>query len=350
MEADDGETIVKSDVFTVTLDLQPIADFYINNKTELSPLLNQPGVGEKIHFDASLSYDPNDDVNNDGIILSPEVDRLTYSWSFDDGTFASGKVVSHAFAEIGDHSITLSVSDGEHTSSKVRHVFVQQANLPPIIVMEVSPNAGPTHFQFSFKSSDSYDPDLNDDVVKFHWDFGDGGESAEADTTHAYTKEGAYRIVLTITDRRGAESFNDLYSLYIYNREPNVAINMKSEGPLDSPIKMSATASDADGSIEGYYWDYGDDQFEAWSNKSSVSHTYTKEGSYTVTVTVQDDKGKTNISSGVIKIAVPDTVIPDKKDPTFTSEAIFWLIIAIVVAVIAVAIVAVIWRIRKEAL
>jgi PKD repeat protein len=350
MEADDGETIVKSDVFVVTLDLQPIADFYINNKTELTPLDHQPGVGEKIHFDASLSYDPNDDLNNDGIILSPEVDRLTYSWSFDDGTFASGKVLSHAFAEIGDHSITLSVSDGEHTSSKVRHVFVQQANLPPIIVMEVSPNAGPTHFQFSFKSSDSSDPDLNDDVVKFHWDFGDGGESAEADTTHAYTKEGAYRIVLTVTDRRGAISTNSDYSLYIYNREPNVAINMKSEGTVKSPVKMSATASDADGSIEGYYWDFGDDEFEAWGNLTSVSHTYDEIGSYTVTVTVQDDKGKTNISSGVIKI-ITEPVNPEIDDNQgISSGVIFWLIIVIVVAVIAIAIVAVIWRIRKEAL
>jgi PKD repeat protein len=354
LEVTDGHTTVNSEEYIVYLNIPPKADFYINNKTELTPLPKQPGVGEEVNFDASLSYDPNDDLNNDGIIGAGETDSLTYKWSFDDGTSAEGKVVTHAFAEIGDHTITLAVSDGALTAYKTRHLIILEGNLPPVPVLSISPLSAPTHYAISFKSSDSYDPDANDDVVKWKWSFGDGYESSEADTSHSYDREGIYKVVLTVWDRRNAESINDNYSIYIYNREPYVIINLKSEGYIDIDVKMSATADDPDGVVTGYYWDFGDGNEQDWSNDSNPTHIYSKTGTYTVTVTVKDDSGKTNISSDVIKIGLPP--VPDEttdEDGVFGAESgdvLFWLIIIIVVVVIVVAIVVIVWRIRREAL
>jgi PKD repeat protein len=73
-----------------------------------------------VSFDGSGSSDP------DG-------DPLTYDWDFGDGSPAAGDVaVTHAFAELGDHAVTLRVSDpAGASSSQTVHVTVQSAPGPP---------------------------------------------------------------------------------------------------------------------------------------------------------------------------------------------------------------------------
>lgn len=352
LEVDDGEDITASDVFTVYLNLRPQADFYINDKTDLSPNQDQPFIGEMIDFDASLSYDPNDDANGDGSILPPEVDRLTYTWFFDDGVSEEGKEVTHAFAKQGEHRIVLTVSDGELTASKERYIIIRGEDKPPIIVIDITPKSGATHYPFSFKASDSYDPDKNDLVVKFHWKFGDGKESFEADTSHSYSEEGLYTISLEIWDRHGRSTINMNHTVLVFNRAPIVSLNLKSEGEVGKPVKMSASAEDPDGEDVEFYWDFGDsssDRVLDWSDNNSVTHIYEEPGTYTVFVEVRDDTGQLNITSGVIEIKI-DQGEPTPKDDILTEEFLFWLVIVIIIIVIAVAIVGVIWRIRREVL
>jgi PKD repeat protein len=61
-------------------------------------------------------------------------------------------------------------------------------------------------------------------------------------------------------------------------------------------------SSDSDGSIVAYAWDFGDD---GSATQQTASHTFTSDGTYTVSLTVTDDEGATgsanenvNVSSG----------------------------------------------------
>jgi serine protease len=56
-------------------------------------------VGQPVTFDASGSSDPDDG------------DALSYAWTFDDGSTATGPVASHAFATPGAHTGIVTVSD-----------------------------------------------------------------------------------------------------------------------------------------------------------------------------------------------------------------------------------------------
>jgi YVTN family beta-propeller protein len=52
----------------------------------------------------------------------------------------------------------------------------------------------------------------------------------------------------------------------------------------------ASAASDPDGTIASYVWDFGDGQ-TATGTQPTVSHSYAQPGSYTVTLTVTDDEG-----------------------------------------------------------
>ncbi len=66
-----------------------------------------PTVGEEASFDASGSFDL------DGTISS-------YEWDFGDGTDALGVQVSHSFDQVGQFSVTLTVSDDGGASSSIQ--------------------------------------------------------------------------------------------------------------------------------------------------------------------------------------------------------------------------------------
>ncbi len=57
-------------------------------------------TNKKIIFDASKSYDP-------------EQDQLTYSWDFGDGNTATGKQVNHEYKQKGTYKVTLTVTDSQ---------------------------------------------------------------------------------------------------------------------------------------------------------------------------------------------------------------------------------------------
>ena len=66
-----------------------------------------------VSFDASQSGDVNGDP-------------LTYTWDFGDGSGATGVTVNHSFTDEGSYTVTLTVSDGEASTSVERTIFVDE--------------------------------------------------------------------------------------------------------------------------------------------------------------------------------------------------------------------------------
>lgn len=48
--------------------------------------------------------------------------------------------------------------------------------------------------------------DADGDALTFTWDFGDGVKGTGQNTTHVYAREGAFTIILTVTDGRGGST------------------------------------------------------------------------------------------------------------------------------------------------
>ncbi|MFT2692119.1 PKD domain-containing protein [Clavibacter zhangzhiyongii] len=90
------------------------------------------------------------------------------------------------------------------------------------------------------------------------------------------------------------------------NQAPKAAFTQQADFLAAS---FDATGStDADGTITGYDWDFGDD---VRASGAQQSHTYAAAGTYTVTLTVTDDRGTTNRTQQEITVkAAPANIAP----------------------------------------
>lgn len=76
----------------------------------------EPSASEKITLDASSSNDP------DGTIVK-------YEWDFGDGYTADGVQVIHAYAEAGEHTVTLTVTDNDGLTGSTKLSFIVKAEI-----------------------------------------------------------------------------------------------------------------------------------------------------------------------------------------------------------------------------
>lgn len=84
------------------------------------------------------------------------------------------------------------------------------------------------------------------------------------------------------------------------NTAPMADFTLTPDDPrAGNAVTFSADASDPDGSIESYEWSTSDG---AEGSGSSFSHAFAERGSYSVTLEVTDDQGKTVSSSKTIEV------------------------------------------------
>ncbi|MGP9745367.1 PKD domain-containing protein [Brachybacterium sp. AOP29-B2-41] len=134
-------------------------------------------------------------------------------------------------------------------------------------------------------------------LVEHRWDFGDGSPSVTgATSSHTYAATGTYTVTLTVTDSNGllASTTREI-SVLGPNAPPLADFTVSATGLTASAD--AAGASDPDGTITSYEWDWGDG---ATSTGMVASHAYAAAGERTVTLRVTDDRGATTESSRTV--------------------------------------------------
>jgi len=294
---DDGAIATASAIKTV-LNRPPIASFTESATTVYT--------GEIIYFNATSSYDP------DGTIVS-------YFWTFGDGTNASGITVDHAYVDNGVYAVTLTVTDddGAITTSTATKTVLNRA---PTASFTESATTIFTGEIISFNASDSYDSDGS--IISYFWSFGDGTNATGVTVDHAYADDGIYTVTLAVTDNDGAAGTATAIKT-VLNRPPVALFTENATTVLTGvPIRFNASGSyDLDGTIVSSFWDFGDG-----TNATGivVDHAYLDDGAYTVTLTVTDDDGATNIETAVKTILnrPPVAVFSETAETVYTGEII----------------------------
>lgn len=235
------------------------------------------------------SFDASGSSDSDGTIAS-------YAWTFGDGTTGTGVTPTHSYAGGGTYSVGLTVTDnGGATATTTGSITITAPNSAPTAAFTQSSNA----LTASFDASSSSDSDGS--VASYAWDFGDGTTGSGAQPSHSYPTAGSYVVSLVVTDNLGATgSVTHSVTVAAANVPPTAAFS-SSVSALTATFDGSGS-SDTDGTVSSYAWDFGD---STTGTGVAPSHGYAAAGTYSVTLTVTDNKGATNSVTHPVTVTAP---------------------------------------------
>jgi PKD repeat protein len=149
----------------------------------------------------------------------------------------------------------------------------------------------------TFDGSASSDPDGDD--LDFAWDFGDGASSEGEAPSHIYNEGGVYYVKLTVTDAYGASDAAEIAVTVGSDAPPIAVIDAPLTALIGDNVRFDGSASSDDSAVSTWSWEFGDGDDGAGAQ---VDHVFDAAGSYTVSLVVTDDGGKTGRAEHTIVV------------------------------------------------
>ncbi len=275
LTVDDGMALKNSThtaAFTVAINEPPVADAG-DDETVCA--------GDVVLFSGGRSNDP-------------EGGMLKYQWDFGDGTTTASLNPTKIYKRGGIYQVTLTVEDdsGLACNTSSDQMVVRVAEAPVAQFGEDRTVCANTHVHFD--GSVSYDVDGQ--INRFEWDFGDGTAGGGPTPVHVYKVPGIYPVRLTITgDPTGSCDAKDTAEIVVSVEE---APEARFTGPaiiaVGKPATFDGSESKSNGSkILSHTWDFGDGKK---GKGPKATHAFRKPGRYFAGLTIKTDS-KTGCNS-----------------------------------------------------
>jgi PKD repeat protein len=231
-----------------------------------------------------------------------------WSWDFDgDGTPDAGTAsASYTYASAGSFEVSLTVRDAEGLShAKAGSITIDPAepeNTPPTAAF--SSDCTAADCSFTSTSTDA----APGTIVAYAWDFGDGAVADISDPSHSYDVTGPadFTVTLSVTDDQGATAVATRTVSVAPPPAPNVPPTAGFTHVCDAgDCTFTSTSTDAaPGALVSHAWDFGDG---ATDDAANPTHRYAvvNPTDFTVTLTVTDDEGATDVETQTISVTPP---------------------------------------------
>ena len=203
-------------------------------------------------------------------------------WEFGDGESSTLAAPTHSYATAGNFTVTLSVAS---TISPCPATLSQTVNVrtTPSAAFTPEPVSGciPLNVQFTNGSTAS---DF------YQWSFGDGNTIGTSDPLHTYTTAGTFSIQLVAENLNGC---TDTATTYVVAFPlPVSAFTMANSQSCDPTTNLQLNNASTGEVSHG--WDLGNGTSSVLNNPVA---TYTEPGTYTITLTVSNQYGCTDVST-----------------------------------------------------
>lgn len=213
-------------------------------------------------------------------------------WTFSDGTVQNTINATKTFAP-GTYQVTMTAVTADGCQASVTRPFTITA--PPTVNFTTLPATAcyiPVNAQFTTTGTGA---------TSWLWDFADGTTGTVQNPSHTYTAEGTYTVRLTGTSAAGCIT-SATNTLTI--RRPQLTITGPTTGcvPLNATFRPTVTTTDP---VTAYNWNFGDG---TTSTDVVPQHTYTQQGTYTVTLVITTQTGCTQTATITVRVGTPVNV------------------------------------------
>jgi large repetitive protein len=178
-------------------------------------------------------------------------------------------------------------------------------------VVNAPPTASfaPTVTNLGLAVDASASADSDGTIVSYAWNFGDSTTGSGKTTTHTFAAAGNYTVTLTVTDNLGASTSSS--TTVSATLPPNVLPTASFTTSATNLVASfnAAASGDTDGTIVSYAWNFGD---LTTGSGVTTNHTYLSGGTFSVVLTVTDNRGGTATSTVPVTVAAapPPNVPP----------------------------------------
>ena len=259
------------------------------------------GTSQPPALSGSFTYDPATPVVGTSVSFSGSASGgtspYTYSWRLGDGATGTGSSATHVYSSAGTFNVILTVSDSgspQQTSTSLQTLTIPSP--PPALTTSFSytpssPEAG-QNVTFTASASGGATP------YNLSWSFGDGTSGTNNPTTRSYSSSGSFMVSVTTTDANGMTTISS-QTITIASALAVSFTFTPATAEATSPMTFTSRTTGAVGPFT-LNWTFGDG---STTNTNPATHSYTKSGSFTVTVTATDTNGVNATSNQTIKVA-----------------------------------------------
>ncbi len=267
-------------------------------------------VYEKRQVVITTSAKEDDNGNISGVVpfevefdsSKSEIPRaVEWKWDFEnDGIYDEfGQKIKHIFRQPGEYEVRLTIGDSDNNEySTTKKVFVSEAGVSAKI--SASPSAGEVPLSVNFDGSGSRTS--NGEIIDYIWEFSDEQPiHYGAKISREFKAVGVFPVKLTVLTSQGEKATTEMF---ISVRGKSLQASF-SATPMtgDAPLKVSFNASNSEGNIRGYEWDFGDGE-QSYTNL--VNHTYKVPGTYVVKLKVVDGRNLFSETEKTITVLDPN--------------------------------------------
>ncbi|MFH0967584.1 MAG: PKD domain-containing protein [Methanobacteriota archaeon] len=220
----------------------------------------------------------------------------------------------HTYTQPGTYTVTLTASNQNSSDSEVKQAYIVVGGSPGFMAdFTASPTTGQAPLTVKFTDLTIGGPTM------WAWDFGDGTTDMVGSPTHTYTKDGTYTVTLRASNQYG-DSDTEIKQSYIVVGSSSAFMADFTASPTSGSAPLTVKFTDKTvGGPTMWAWDFGDGVIpmgtcsgDNCNNIANPTHTYTKYGAYTVTLTASNQYGNSDTESKVNYINVLD--VPPSPD------------------------------------
>ena len=215
----------------------------------------------------------------------------TRTWTVIDGNLTktfTDSILNYTFLNPGNNSVKISVTNSCNTDNITKTFVVTdkpKARFDSIPSRCVPVTTTFTNTSISYFSS-----------AKYTWNFGDGTSSTlKNPPAKIYNTPGTYTVKLYVSDSCGTDSMIRSFTVY---HLPNSVISGDTAGCTFDALTFRNSSTGA----SDFTFQYGDFNFNTKTDTSSISHTYSSPGNYTVKLIATNIYGCKDTSSIPVNI------------------------------------------------
>lgn len=207
-----------------------------------------------------------------------------YKWDFGNGNTSTLKDPGAVFLDTQKYTVTLTVTDGNQTSSTTETITVYKK---PVVDFSSSLQKVCTPEATVFTAKATADQGT---VTSYLWDFGDGytQQTSAPGVSHSYVTAGEPQVRLSVTDNHGCTNSKTINNIIkVFN---GVKADFEADKTFicfqPDPVQM-VNKSEGEGPLQ-YSWDFGD---SVSSSEKDPTHVFAKNGNYTVGLAIENSNG-----------------------------------------------------------